>query len=98
MLFLSSRSLIVHRDALGYGLTLSGDKPVFVQTVRQGGAASRAGIRENDVIIRVNGTRVTESTHNEVVHQIQGKTQKTILFSLFSFYAVRGTQYPEKPT
>ncbi len=53
-----SRTLVVLRDGLGYGLTLSGDQPVFVQTVRPGGAAERAGVREGDVILRVDGRRV----------------------------------------
>ncbi len=60
------------RDSQGYGLTLSGDQPVFVQTVRPGGAAFRAGIRENDVILRVNGRKVTEASHTDVVNLIQG--------------------------
>ena len=63
---------MVVRDSLGYGLTLSGDQPVFVQTVRSGGAADRAGIRENDVIVKVNGRRVTEASHTDVVNMIQG--------------------------
>ncbi len=50
---------MVLRDGLGYGLTLSGDQPVFVQTVRPGGAAERAGVREGDVILRVDGRRVS---------------------------------------
>lgn len=70
---LFSRVLLVQKENGSYGLTLSGDKPVFVQTVRLGGPADRAGIRENDVIIRVNGTRVLESLHTEVVNMIQGK-------------------------
>lgn len=66
-----TRTLIVSRDeATGYGLTLSGDRPVFVQTVRPGGAADRAGVREKDVIVKVNGARVTQSTHTEVVDLI----------------------------
>ena len=75
MLQMSSfrRNLIVHKDHLGYGLTLSGDQPVFVQTVRSGGASERAGIRENDVIINVNGKRVTEASHTDVVELIQGE-------------------------
>ena len=68
-----SRNLVVVRDALGYGLTLSGDQPVFVQTVRAGGAAERAGIAENDVIVRVNGKKVTEDSHTSVVNMIQGR-------------------------
>ena len=54
-------------------MTLSGDRPVSVQTVRPGGAADRSGIREKDVIVKVNGTHVTQSTHTEVVDLIAGK-------------------------
>ena len=69
-----TRTLIVNRDEQsGFGLTLSGDRPVSVQTVRSGGAADRSGIREKDVIVKVNGTHVTQSTHTEVVDLIAGK-------------------------
>ena len=64
---------MVVKDSVGYGLTLSGDQPVFVQTVRAGGAAERAGIQENDVILKVNGQRVTEASHTDVVALIQGQ-------------------------
>ena len=61
----------------GYGLTLSGDKPCRVQTVRAGGASDKAGVREGDVIIKVNGQQVTESLHGEVVKLIQlGQSQQ----------------------
>ena len=68
---------MVRRDPMGYGLTLSGDQPVFVQTVRPGGAAERAGVREGDVILRVDGRRVTEALHTEVVAMIQGGNLST---------------------
>ena len=72
-----SRTLIVHKDDSGYGLTLSGDKPCRVQTVRAGGASDKAGVREGDVIIKVNGQQVTESLHSEVVKLIQlGQTRE----------------------
>ena len=73
-----TRTLIVSRDPVtGYGLTLSGDQPVFVQTVKIGGAADRAGVKENDLILKVNGQPVvTDASHNEVVAMIQGKGQK----------------------
>ena len=64
-------------------MTLSGDQPVFVQTVRPGGAADRAGVREQDVIVKVNGHRVFEASHTEVVELIQGRTE---LFYLRSNY------------
>merc|ERR1719295_924622 len=65
-----NRTVIVVRDPMtGYGLTLGGEQPVYVQTVRPGGAADRAGVRENDVIVKVNSRRVvTEATHHEVVN------------------------------
>ena len=79
-----TRTLNVTRDDQGFGLTLSGDRPVSVQTVRPGGAAHRAGIREKDVIVKVNGAHVTQSTHTEVVDLIAGK-RVLILFFQFSF-------------
>ena len=78
-----TRTLNVTRDDQGFGLTLSGDRPVSVQTVRPGGAAHRAGIREKDVIVKVNGAHVTQSTHTEVVDLIAGK-RVVILFFPFS--------------
>ncbi|XP_023349404.1 rho guanine nucleotide exchange factor 11 [Eurytemora carolleeae] len=66
------RTLIVHKDESGYGLTLSGDKPTRVQTVRINGASHRSGVREGDVILKVNGQQVTDSDHIEVVKLIQG--------------------------
>ena len=69
-----TRTLNVIRDEQsGFGLTLSGDRPVSVQTVRPGGAADRSGIREKDVIVKVNGAHVTQSTHTEVIERIAGK-------------------------
>ena len=44
-----------------------------VQTVKPGGPADRAGIREKDVIVKVNGLHVTQSTHTEVVELISGR-------------------------
>ena len=76
-----SRTLIVHKDDAGYGLTLSGDKPCRVQTVRPGGASDKAGVREGDVIIKVNGQQVTESLHGEVVKLIQTGEKTDLVMS-----------------
>ena len=81
-----TRTLIVNRDEQsGFGLTLSGDRPVSVQIVRSGGAADRAGIREKDVIVKVDGTHVTQSTHTEVVDLIAGKTVRILVPKLLCF-------------
>ena len=33
---MSMKVIVVHRDERGYGLTLSGDNPVYVQSVKDG--------------------------------------------------------------
>ena len=50
---LEQKNVIIQRDRYGYGLTVSGDNPVYVLSVREGGAAHRAGININDQIIKV---------------------------------------------
>ena len=67
----STRCVIVQKDEKGFGLRVSGDNPVFVESVRPDGAAWRAGVRAGDRIIKVNGTLVTKHGHQEVVRLIQ---------------------------
>ncbi|XP_032495760.1 rho guanine nucleotide exchange factor 12 isoform X3 [Phocoena sinus] len=83
---LVQRCVIIQKDDNGFGLTVSGDNPVFVQSVKEGkaflktvlslgskqnGAAMRAGVQTGDRIIKVNGTLVTHSNHLEVVKLIK---------------------------
>ncbi|XP_048837428.1 rho guanine nucleotide exchange factor 12-like isoform X2 [Brienomyrus brachyistius] len=68
---LVQRCVIIQRDDNGFGLTVSGDNPVFVQLVKEDGAAMRAGVQKGDRIIKVNGTLVTHSNHLEVVKLIK---------------------------
>uniref|UniRef100_H3BVY5 Rho guanine nucleotide exchange factor (GEF) 12b n=1 Tax=Tetraodon nigroviridis TaxID=99883 RepID=H3BVY5_TETNG len=68
---LVQRCVIIQRDKNGFGLTVSGDNPVFVQLVKKNGAAMRAGVQKGDRIIKVNGTLVTRSNHMEVVQLIK---------------------------
>ncbi|RWS30854.1 Rho guanine nucleotide exchange factor 12-like protein [Leptotrombidium deliense] len=63
---LSQRCVIIQKDENGLGLRVSGDNPVFVESVRSDGAAYRAGVRAGDQIIKVNGTLVTKYNHSEV--------------------------------
>ncbi|KAK2828410.1 hypothetical protein Q5P01_019444 [Channa striata] len=65
------RCVIIQRDENGFGLTVSGDNPVFVQLVKEDGAAMRAGVQSGDRIIKVNGSLVTHSNHIEVVKLIK---------------------------
>uniref|UniRef100_A0A3Q4BI26 Rho guanine nucleotide exchange factor (GEF) 12b n=1 Tax=Mola mola TaxID=94237 RepID=A0A3Q4BI26_MOLML len=50
---LVQRCVIIQRDENGFGLTVSGDNPVFVQLVKENGAAMRAGVQTGDRIIKV---------------------------------------------
>ncbi|XP_061734243.1 rho guanine nucleotide exchange factor 12 isoform X2 [Nerophis ophidion] len=68
---LVQRCVIIPKDENGFGLTVSGDNPVFVQLVKEDGAAMRAGVQTGDRIIKVNGTLVTHSNHIEVVKLIK---------------------------
>ncbi|XP_031427370.1 rho guanine nucleotide exchange factor 12 isoform X3 [Clupea harengus] len=68
---LVQRCVIIQRNDNGFGLTVSGDNPVFVQLVKEDGAAMRAGVQTGDRIIKVNGTLVTHSNHVEVVKLIK---------------------------
>ncbi|XP_031788329.1 rho guanine nucleotide exchange factor 12 isoform X2 [Nasonia vitripennis] len=68
-------TLVVYKDDAGYGMKVSGDKPVYVQSVKEGGAAERAGLHAGDEIIKVNGLNVTQSTHTEVVKLIKSSVQ-----------------------
>ncbi|KAL7288905.1 hypothetical protein TKK_0016873 [Trichogramma kaykai] len=68
-------TLVVYKDEAGYGMKVSGDNPVYVQSVKEGGAAARAGLSPGDKIIKVNGVNVTQSTHTQVVELIKSSVQ-----------------------
>ncbi|XP_025073904.1 uncharacterized protein LOC105426685 [Pogonomyrmex barbatus] len=64
-------TLVVYKDDAGFGMKVSGDNPVYVQSVKEGGAAARAGLHAGDKIIKVNGVNVMQSTHTDVVQLIK---------------------------
>lgn len=70
--------LLICKDKNGYGMKVSGENPVFVDSVKEGGAAYRAGLQANDMILRVNLQNVRFSTHAEVV-QLMKATQNVEL-------------------
>jgi S1-C subfamily serine protease len=63
----------VARQPDGYGLTVSGEHPVFVDSVKIGGAAAKSGVREGDQIVKINGMPVSSSNHFEVLRMISGE-------------------------
>ncbi|XP_040608466.1 rho guanine nucleotide exchange factor 11 isoform X4 [Mesocricetus auratus] len=91
---LVQRCVIIQKDQHGFGFTVSGDRIVLVQSVRPGGAAMKAGVKEGDRIIKVNGTMVTNSSHLEVVKLIKSGAYValTLLGSSPSSIGVSGLQ------
>ncbi|XP_064107436.1 uncharacterized protein LOC135216228 isoform X5 [Macrobrachium nipponense] len=72
------RTVVISRGERGYGVTVSGESPVIVQDVKDGGPAALAGVKKGDSIIKVNGMLVSQSNHREVV-QIIKSTQNVKL-------------------
>lgn len=70
--------LVINKDKNGYGMKVSGENPVFVDSVKEGGAAGRAGLNAADMILRVNGQNVRYSSHADVV-QLMKATQNVEL-------------------
>jgi len=46
-------TLTVRKDENGYGMKVSGDNPVYVESVKPGGAAQKAGLVAGDMILKV---------------------------------------------
>uniref|UniRef100_F7INL5 Rho guanine nucleotide exchange factor 12 n=1 Tax=Callithrix jacchus TaxID=9483 RepID=F7INL5_CALJA len=65
---LVQRCVIIQKDDNGFGLTVSGDNPVFVQSVKEG---KMYLTYTASVFSQVNGTLVTHSNHLEVVKLIK---------------------------
>uniref|UniRef100_A0A8D9EQ02 Rho guanine nucleotide exchange factor 12 n=1 Tax=Cacopsylla melanoneura TaxID=428564 RepID=A0A8D9EQ02_9HEMI len=67
--------IVVNKDEKGYGMKVSGDNPVYVQSVKEGGAAEKAGLHAGDKILKVNNEDVLTSTHLQVVDLIKSSEQ-----------------------
>ncbi|XP_019852976.1 PREDICTED: rho guanine nucleotide exchange factor 11-like [Amphimedon queenslandica] len=68
------KTLVIKPNDHGYGFSLSGEKPVFVDSVVDGGPAYKAGIRPQDRLLKVDGQSVFDKTHTEVVNLLKGAT------------------------
>lgn len=67
----SEKNVVMYRDdELGFGMRVGGQYPVFVDQVLEDGAAWRAGVRKDDIIIMVDGMLVDHLEHREVVEII----------------------------
>ncbi|XP_074656229.1 uncharacterized protein LOC141909617 [Tubulanus polymorphus] len=50
-----------------FGFHVKGNKPTYVSTVDTGGIADKAGVQVGDILISVNGVKVIDSDHDEVI-------------------------------
>ncbi|XP_056246198.1 Na(+)/H(+) exchange regulatory cofactor NHE-RF3 [Seriola aureovittata] len=60
----------MEKTSAGYGFHLNGIQGVsgqYIKEVVKGGAAERAGLEDDDIVVEVNGLNVEQSSHEEVV-------------------------------
>nr|UYR00220.1 rho guanine nucleotide exchange factor-like protein [Plectrocnemia conspersa] len=69
----------VLKDEKGYGMTVSGNDPVIVQSVVKHGAAWRAGVRYGDRLLQVNNIAVEKSMHHDVVEMIKSSANAVLV-------------------
>uniref|UniRef100_A0A8C6TGD2 PDZ domain containing 1 n=1 Tax=Neogobius melanostomus TaxID=47308 RepID=A0A8C6TGD2_9GOBI len=64
----------MEKTSAGYGFHLNGIQGVcgqYIKEVVRGGAADRAGLEDDDMVVEVNGVNVEKSNHEEVVALIR---------------------------
>jgi len=64
----------MEKTPVGYGFHLNGIQGVcgqYIKEVVRGGAADRAGLEEDDIVVEVNGVNVEKSTHEAAVELIR---------------------------
>ncbi|XP_044221868.1 Na(+)/H(+) exchange regulatory cofactor NHE-RF3 [Thunnus albacares] len=64
----------MEKTAAGYGFHLNGIQGVYGQYIKEvvkGGAADRAGLEDDDIVVEVNGVNVEQSSHEEAVAMIR---------------------------
>lgn len=69
---------------------IPGDNPVYVQSVKEHGAAWRAGLRAGDRILRVDNEVVSHHSHQQVVQMIRGEILKSTFVIQFRILAAGG--------
>ncbi|XP_030614523.1 Na(+)/H(+) exchange regulatory cofactor NHE-RF3 [Archocentrus centrarchus] len=65
----------LEKTSTGFGFHLNGVQGVYghyIQKLVKGGAADKAGLEDDDIVVEVNGVNVEQSFHEDVVKIIQG--------------------------
>ncbi|ESN91562.1 hypothetical protein HELRODRAFT_165614 [Helobdella robusta] len=63
--------VVLRKEEGGYGITLRGQQPVLVNSVRENGVAAKNNVREGDIIFKINGKLVAKQGHESVVNSFQ---------------------------
>lgn len=72
------------RGRTGYGFDLKGDRPSIIGSVRKNSPADLVGLKEGDLVIAINNTKVTDLNHEKVVSLIgQSKTHLILQVTKF---------------
>ncbi|XP_076858014.1 Na(+)/H(+) exchange regulatory cofactor NHE-RF3 [Brachyhypopomus gauderio] len=72
----------LEKTGAGYGFHLNGIQGVqgqYIKQVVKGGAADRAGLAEDDILVEVNGLNVEKCMHEEVVGMIRSSGDTLVL-------------------
>uniref|UniRef100_A0A672K4G5 Na(+)/H(+) exchange regulatory cofactor NHE-RF3-like n=1 Tax=Sinocyclocheilus grahami TaxID=75366 RepID=A0A672K4G5_SINGR len=72
----------LEKTAAGFGFHLNGIQGVngqYIKEVVKSGAADRAGLEDDDIVVEVNGVNVEMSTHEEVVNLIRKSGDTLVL-------------------
>ncbi|XP_060732220.1 Na(+)/H(+) exchange regulatory cofactor NHE-RF3 isoform X1 [Tachysurus vachellii] len=72
----------MEKTAAGYGFHLNGIQGVhgqYIKEVVKGGAAERAGLEDDDILVEVNGVNTEQSTHEEAVNLIRSSGDTLVL-------------------
>ncbi|KAI5107035.1 Na(+)/H(+) exchange regulatory cofactor NHE-RF3 [Silurus meridionalis] len=72
----------MEKGAAGYGFHLNGIQGVYGQYIKEvvkGGAADRAGLEDDDIVVEVNGVNIEQSTHEEAVNLIRHSGDTLVL-------------------
>lgn len=65
------KTVVMRRDRkLGFGFRIGGQRPVYVDKVHENGSADRAGVKQSDKIMAINGIRCESFDHAQVVDLI----------------------------
>ncbi|XP_017326324.2 Na(+)/H(+) exchange regulatory cofactor NHE-RF3 [Ictalurus punctatus] len=72
----------MEKTAAGYGFHLNGIQGVhgqYIKEVVKGGAADRAGLEDDDIVVEVNGVNIEQRTHEEAVNLIRSSGDTLVL-------------------